>query len=135
MQLLIHEMATPGAAVTVALHGSASRFGAELARLLDAGTAAERALLAAASRAGAASDMLAAGTIAAVLFLPTSQLLTQWIGHHVPGIPASSGAALLGWAVLHGRWVGVAIQNGAAAWTHPPQPAAEGVGARHTDCE
>ena len=135
VQLLIHEMATPGAAVTVALHGSASRFGAELARLLDAGTAAERALLAAASRAGAASDMLAAGTIAAVLFLPTSQLLTQWIGHHVPGIPASSGAALLGWAVLHGRWVGVAIQNGAAAWTHPPQPAAEGVGARHTDCE
>jgi hypothetical protein len=135
VQLLIHEMGSPGAAVTVALHGSASRFGAELARLLDAGTAAERALLAAASRAGAASDILAAGTLAAVLFVPTSRVLTQWIGHHVPGIPATSGAALLGWAVLHGRWVGVAVQNGAAAWTHPPQPAEEKVGARHPDCE
>ena len=134
VQLLIHEMASPGAAVTVALHGSASRFGAELAHLLDAGAAAERALLAAASRAGAASDILAAGTLAAVLFVPTSSVLTGWIGNHVPGIPASSGAALLGWVVLHGCWVGTAMQNGAAAWTHPPQPA-DGVPSRHTDCE
>jgi len=111
-QLLIHDMATPGAAAAVALHGAASPvFGAELARLLDAGAASERRILASATRAGAAADLLAAGVLAAALFVPGTGIARGW--QHSQG---QSDAAIIGWGVLHARWFGAALQSGAVAW-------------------
>jgi hypothetical protein len=90
---------SPDAAATVAAYGVSRRFGADLARLLDAHGGAEWRLAALAARAGVAADVAAAAALAAALF-----------AHGPHGL----GAAAVGWAALQARWAGAAMRAAAA---------------------
>jgi ABC-type nitrate/sulfonate/bicarbonate transport system ATPase subunit len=96
--------ASPDAAATVAAYGVSRRFGADLARLLDAHGGAEWRLAALAARAGVAADVAAAAALAAALF-----------AHGPHGL----GAAAVGWAVLQARWAGAAVRAAAALALEP----------------
>jgi len=101
----------PDAAATVAAYGASRRFGADVARLLDAREGAEWRLAAEAAAAGAAADAAAAAALAAALF-----------GRG----PHSLGAAAVGWAALQARWAGAAVRAAAAlASAAPPPPRGE----------
>jgi hypothetical protein len=120
-QLINQEMTSPCAAATVALHGAGARFGWEAATLLHARAAAERRLHHASAVAGLAADALAVCALAGALFVPRSAVAFS-VGSAVGGIAlAAPGPAVLGWGVLQARWLGVALQMG-AAWRQDVGP-------------